>query len=124
MNETAVVFNRVNEEVLSVLLQGKWQLEQETPSREQIEGQIHESPAVKQIVFDATRLEAWDSSLLIFLFDLIQVARKGKIPIDNFVYRRIYHQSQGPGNPRIMPISHLKFSFGVFMCQPFCRLFF
>ena len=82
MNEAAVDFSLLNKEVLSVHLNGKWQMDQDVPSKEEMENQLHQHPAVKHIVFDSTALNAWDSSLLIFLFDLTKVARKRKIQIE------------------------------------------
>ena len=82
MNEAAVDFSLLNEEVLSVHLNGKWQMDQDVPSKEGMEDQLHQHPTVKQIVFDSASLNAWDSSLLIFLFDLTKVARKRKIQIE------------------------------------------
>jgi len=81
MNEAAVDFNLLNKEVLSVHLNGKWQIDQDVPSKEGMENQLHQHPAVRHIVFDSTALNAWDSSLLIFLFDLTKVALKKEIEI-------------------------------------------
>ncbi len=82
MSEAAVDFSLLNKGVLSVHLNGKWQMEQDVPSKEEMDDQLHQYPAVKQIVFDSTALNAWDSSLLIFLFDLTKVARKKEIEIN------------------------------------------
>ena len=81
MSEAAVDFSLLNKEVLSVHLNGKWQIDQDVPSKEELADQLHQHPAVKQIVFDSTALNAWDSSLLIFLFDLTKVARKKEVEI-------------------------------------------
>ncbi|MBL0713822.1 MAG: ABC transporter permease [Desulfosarcina sp.] len=81
MSEAAVDFSLLNKEVLSVHLNGKWQIDQDVPSKEEMADQLHQHPAVKHIVFDSTALNAWDSSLLIFLFDLTKVARKKEIEV-------------------------------------------
>ena len=81
MSEAAVDFSLLNKEVLSVHLNGKWQIDQDVPSKEEMTDQLRQHPAVKHIVFDTTALNAWDSSLLIFLFDLTKVARKKEIEI-------------------------------------------
>ena len=52
MNEAAVDFSLLNKEVLSVHLNGKWQIDQDVPSNEGMEDQLHQHPTVKQIVFD------------------------------------------------------------------------
>jgi len=81
MSEAAVDFSLLNKEVLSVHLNGKWQIDQDVPSKKEMADQLHQYPTVKHIVFDSTALDAWDSSLLIFLFDLTKVARKREIQI-------------------------------------------
>jgi len=68
MSEAAVDFSLLNNEVLSVHLNGKWQIDQDVPSKKEMADQLHQYPTVKHIVFDSTALDAWDSSLLIFSF--------------------------------------------------------
>jgi phospholipid/cholesterol/gamma-HCH transport system permease protein len=82
MSAAAVDFSLLNKEVLSVHLKGKWQIDQDVPSKEEIQGQLHQHPEVKNIVFNSTALNSWDSSLLIFYFDISKLAAKKKILVE------------------------------------------
>ena len=81
MSEAAVDFSLLNKEVLSVHLNGKWQIDQDVPSKKEMADQLRQHPAVKHIVFDSTALNAWDSSLVIFILDLTNATRKKDIGI-------------------------------------------
>jgi len=80
--ETAVNFSLVNEDSLSIQVNGKWQMETEVPSTEEMMEQLTQHPSIKRIVFDAKALTTWDSSLLIFFFDTAKLAAKNKIQIE------------------------------------------
>jgi phospholipid/cholesterol/gamma-HCH transport system permease protein len=82
MSETGVDFSLLNKEVLSVLLNGKWQMETDVPSTETMMGQLVQHPSIKRIVFDSTALGSWDSSLLIFLFEISKLAAEKKIQVE------------------------------------------
>ena len=82
MDEAAVNFNLVNEDSLSVQVNGEWQMETEVPSTETIMEQLSRHPSIKRIEFDATALTTWNSSLLIFFFEISKLAAKKKIQVD------------------------------------------
>ncbi|MCJ7686789.1 MAG: ABC transporter permease [Desulfobacteraceae bacterium] len=82
MSETGVDFSLLNKEVLSVLLNGKWQMETDVPSTKTMMEQLDRQPSIKRIVFDATALTTWDSSLLIFFFEISKLAAEKKIQVE------------------------------------------
>ncbi len=70
-------FDRAADGALVVRLAGAWQLSSTLPPVSTVERQLSDS-APRRIVFDSTRLGAWDSGLLTFLMDLDAVcARRG-----------------------------------------------
>jgi hypothetical protein len=70
MTDAAVQFSLSGEEILTVHLKGKWQMETEVPTTKEMLDQLDQHPSVKRIVFDATELGSWDSSLPIFFFEI------------------------------------------------------
>lgn len=82
MSETAVNFSLMNQDSLSVQVNGKWRMETEVPSTEEMLEQLTQHPSIKRIVFDAKALTTWDSSLLIFFFDTAKLAAKNEIQIE------------------------------------------
>lgn len=81
MTDAAVQFSLTDEETLTVHLQGNWQMETEFPSTEAMLDQLDQHPAVKRIVFDASGLGSWDSSLPIFFFEISKLAAKKKTEV-------------------------------------------
>ena len=85
MTKAAFHLSRLPGDILAVHLTGKWRLEQDVPTAETVREQLHASPPIKGIVFDAKALTAWDSSILTFLVEVmklcsetgIQVSKKG-----------------------------------------------
>jgi ABC-type branched-subunit amino acid transport system ATPase component len=65
MGDAAVHLSLTSDEILSVHLKEKWQMETDVLSVETIIEQLNQHPSIKRIVFDATALGSWDSSLLI-----------------------------------------------------------
>ena len=76
MTDAAVQFSLTGEETLTVHLKGKWQMETDVPSTEEMIEQLDQHPSIKYIVFDATELDSWDSTLPIFFFEISKLAAK------------------------------------------------
>jgi phospholipid/cholesterol/gamma-HCH transport system permease protein len=81
MTDAAVQFSLSGEEILTVYLKGKWQMETEVPTTKEMLDQLDQHPSVKRIVFDATELGSWDSSLPIFFFEISKLAAKKKTEV-------------------------------------------
>lgn len=82
MSDAAVHFSLTGEEILTVHLKGKWQMETDVPSTEAMLDQLDQHHSIKRIVFDAAELGLWDSSLLIFFFEISKPAAKKKIEVE------------------------------------------
>ena len=67
---------------MTVHLKGKWQMETDVPSTETMAEQLDQYSSVKRIAFDATEIGSWDSSLLIFYFEIARLAAERKIEVD------------------------------------------
>lgn len=76
---------RLPGEILAIHLMGNWKLEQGVPTVEKLQEELHASPPLKGVLFDAKALTAWDSAVLTFLIEVIglcseagiQVSKKG-----------------------------------------------
>jgi len=82
MSDADVQLSLTGEEILSVHLRGKWQMEADVPSKQTMTEQLALHPAVKRVVFDATDLGSWDSSLLIFFFETSKLAAEKSIDVE------------------------------------------
>jgi len=82
MTDAAVQFSLSGEEILTVNLKGKWQMEMDVPSAKVMIEQLDHHPFIKSIVFDATELGPWDSCLLIFSLEISKLAAKKKIEVE------------------------------------------
>ena len=80
-NKADIHFSRSPGDVLTVFLKGKWQLEQDIPSAEKVQEQLHADPGVKSIVFDSTLLTSWDSSILVFLSEVLKLPERKSIQV-------------------------------------------
>ena len=81
MSDAAVYFSLTGDEILSVHLRGKWQMETDVPSVQTVMKKLSLHPSVKRIVFDATALGSWDSNLLIFFLQISKAASKREIAV-------------------------------------------
>ncbi len=82
MSDAAVHMSLTGEEILKVHLNGKWHMKTDVPSTKAMTEQLDRHPSVKRIVFDATELGSWDSSLLIFYFEISKWSLKKKIAVE------------------------------------------
>lgn len=59
-----------NDHTFIVNISGQWLLEKKTPSPEIVLKELNKNSHIDQIVFNAEKMEKWDSSLLLFLMHL------------------------------------------------------
>jgi len=81
MSDAAIHLDVIGEGMLTVYLGGEWRMDADIPSKQTMTEQLARHPAVKRMVFDATDLGSWDSSLLIFFFEISKVAAQKKIEV-------------------------------------------
>ena len=65
---------------LTILLAGRWCLDQPLPARELVEREL--AAAVRRLTFDATALADWDSGLLTFLAGVLKACAARGIEVD------------------------------------------
>ena len=82
MSDAAVQFSLTGEEILTVHLNGEWRMETDVPSTEPMMEQLDRHPSIKRMVFDAEELGSWDSSLLIFFFEISKLAATKQIEVE------------------------------------------
>lgn len=82
MSDAAVHLDVIGEEILSVHLKGKWQMETDVPSTKTVLEQLDRHPSIGRMTFDATALASWDSSLLIFFLETSKLALGRKIQVE------------------------------------------
>ncbi len=76
-------FSRESDGTFIVRLAGDWNITSGFPSADAIEKEIESKPVPGRVVFDATALKSWDSSLLAFLSRLTDYCRQKSIQITN-----------------------------------------
>lgn len=74
--------NQNNANELNLILSGGWNLQQIHPVFADIEPLLH-SNSITRLTFDSQELGDWDTSLLIFLSQLLKYAKEQAIDIDN-----------------------------------------
>jgi phospholipid/cholesterol/gamma-HCH transport system permease protein len=82
MSDADVQLRLTGEEILTLHLKGKWQMETDVPSTKTVLEQLDRHPSIGRMVFDATALGSWDSSLLIFFFETSKLAAAKSIDIE------------------------------------------
>ncbi len=82
MSDATVHLSLTGEEILTVHLMGKWQMEADVPSAQTMTEQLDRHPSIKRMAFDATALGSWDSSLLIFFLETSKLALGRKIQVE------------------------------------------
>ena len=73
---------RSSNNTLRMRLSGNWRIDQPIPSIEELEKQLKSEPRVQKIAFDTSQIAGWDSSLLTFLIDILQLCTRAKISLD------------------------------------------
>lgn len=74
MTDAAVHLSLSGDEILSIHLTGQWEMGADVPSPETVSERLKQDAAIKHIVFDATALGSWDSTLIIFLLEISRIA--------------------------------------------------
>ena len=74
--------SRSDDNTLLVHLEGSWSVESGIPSADPVIREISEPPAPTRIAFDASTLEDWDSSLLVFARQLGEAAAASGVKVD------------------------------------------
>jgi phospholipid/cholesterol/gamma-HCH transport system permease protein len=74
--------SRPTAETLLIALSGSWQLQDEVPTLADVSRQVEAEPRVQRLMFDTTALTAWDSGLITFLLDLLDLGAQRQIVID------------------------------------------
>jgi len=82
MSDAAVQLSLTGEEILTLHLKGKWQMETDVPSTKTVLEQLDRHPTIKRMAFDTTALGSWDSSLLIFFFETSKLAGEKSIGVE------------------------------------------
>lgn len=77
-----VDLNQINTNELNLVLSGDWNLRLSHPVFADIESPLHEIDFVSKLTFNSQDLGAWDTSLLIFLLQLIKFAKHQGINVD------------------------------------------
>jgi phospholipid/cholesterol/gamma-HCH transport system permease protein len=73
---------RLPDGTLTVRLSGEWKLGRQLPQGEELRRQIESADTVSRIIFDSQAITAWDSGLMIFLMDIIEIGFEMHIPVE------------------------------------------
>jgi phospholipid/cholesterol/gamma-HCH transport system permease protein len=68
-----LAFRRTEANTLGLALSGDWTLDNELPLAEGVQTQIESTPGVRRLTFDAEALQAWDSGLLLFVIQVVDL---------------------------------------------------
>jgi phospholipid/cholesterol/gamma-HCH transport system permease protein len=82
MSAAEIDLSRPTPERVVLRVGGAWKLATEVPDAAPVEAALGESPAPKQLSFDAQQLGDWDTSLLIFLNKVADAARAHQVEVD------------------------------------------
>src|SRR5688500_17250170 len=74
--------SRPTGDTLLVEFSGSWQIQDEVPTLGDVEREIETTPRVQRIRFETTALRAWDSGLVTFLLEIIDLAAPRQIVVD------------------------------------------
>ncbi len=82
MNEATINLKRLPGEILAIHLNGKWQLGKDTPSLESVRPELAAISGTNAISFNTDALSFWDSSILTFLIEVMELAVNKGISIE------------------------------------------
>ncbi len=68
-------------DTLLIRLAGNWTISNRLPSIDEIEHRLHSCNQLKHITFDSAGLESWDSSLIAFLRNIVQLGERENLTI-------------------------------------------
>jgi phospholipid/cholesterol/gamma-HCH transport system permease protein len=69
-------------DTLQVHFKGSWTLEQKLPGLDDIKAKLTPGAGIQRITFDTQHLADWDSGLLTFLVKLSELAKEGRVAVD------------------------------------------
>jgi phospholipid/cholesterol/gamma-HCH transport system permease protein len=81
MEPVSLNFSRKDSDTLLISLAGDWKRENRPPAVSEVEKQLETGPQVKGILFMTQNLTGWDSGLITFLLDIIEIGSKMHIPV-------------------------------------------
>ena len=74
--------SRPTADMLRIELAGHWRLQDEFPALTDVEQSIEAAPRAQRLTFDTTGLTGWDSGLVTFLLDLLDLAAQRQLVVD------------------------------------------
>jgi phospholipid/cholesterol/gamma-HCH transport system permease protein len=74
--------SRPTADTLLVELSGSWRLQDEVLSLTDVEQHLEAAPRLRRMIFDTTKLTGWDSGLVTFLLDLIDLGAQRQIVVE------------------------------------------
>ncbi len=81
MEPVSLNFSRKDSDTLLISLAGDWKRENRPPAVSEVEKQLETGPWVKRILFMTQNLTGWDSGLITFLLDIIEIGSEMHIPV-------------------------------------------
>ena len=82
MAAAEMAVSRPTPDRLVVRVSGPWRMATAVPDARQVEQALGQAPTPKRLSFDAAQLEAWDSSLLVFLNQVAELAAARHVDVD------------------------------------------
>jgi phospholipid/cholesterol/gamma-HCH transport system permease protein len=73
---------RLADGTLTVRLSGEWKLGKQLPQGEELRGKIESAETVSRLTFDTQAMTGWDSGLITFLMDIIDLGSEMHIPVE------------------------------------------
>ncbi len=73
---------RLPDAILAVHISGEWKLGRQLPQIEDFRRQIESRETVSRIIFDTQAMTGWDSGLMTFLMDIIEIGSEMHIPVE------------------------------------------
>ena len=80
--KAGLIMLRLPDATLTVRLSGEWKLGRQLPQREEFLRRIESAETVSRITFDTLAMTGWDSSLITFLLDIIEIGSEMHIPVE------------------------------------------
>jgi len=73
---------RLADGTLTVRLSGEWKLGTQLPQGEELRGKIKSAETISRVTFDTQAMTGWDSGLITFLLDIIEIGSEMHIPVE------------------------------------------
>jgi phospholipid/cholesterol/gamma-HCH transport system permease protein len=68
--------------MIEVSVLGRWKLGLGIPGTEELEGDLNRTPRIDRLTFDTSGLEGWDSSLVVYLMRVFDLAHRRELKVD------------------------------------------